>query len=98
MQPEQIERPSQQLTEDQQLILDQVDNAIALLDSSQHLVLFNQQLTQNWGLSADWLAQKPHFQEVCAQVVDHGYWYPAQAEQLQSILLATRGENILFSL
>jgi len=98
MQPEQIERASQQLTADQQLILDQVDNAIALLDSSQHLVLFNQQLTQNWGLSADWLAQKPHFQEVCAQVVEHGYWYPAQAEHLQSILLATRGENVLFTL
>ncbi|HEY9890235.1 MAG TPA: PAS-domain containing protein, partial [Candidatus Sericytochromatia bacterium] len=98
MQPEQIERHLQQLKAEQQLILNQVDNAIALLDSSHHLVLFNQQLMHNWGLSADWLAQKPPFHELCAQVVAQGYWYLAQAEQLLSLLLPTEAENVSFTL
>ena len=98
MQPEQIERHLQQLKAEQQLILNQVDNAIALLDSSHHLVLFNQQLTDNWGLSAEWLAQKPPFAELCAQVVAQGYWYPAQTEQILSLLLPTEAENVSFSL
>jgi len=98
MQPEQIERHLQRFKDDQQLILNQVDNAIALIDPSYHLVLFNQQFTQIWGLSADWLAQQPLFQEVCAQVVAHGYWSDAQSEQLQSTLLSADAENVSFSL
>lgn len=98
MQPEQMERHLQQFKEDQQLILNQVDNAIALLDPSHHLVLFNQQLTQIWGLSGDWLAQKPHFQDLCAQVVAYGYWSGAQSEQLQSALHSADAKNVSFSL
>lgn len=98
MQPEQIERHLQRFKDDQQLILNQVDNAIALVDPSHHLVLFNQQLTQIWGLSAEWLAQKPLFQDVCAQVVAHGYWSAAQSEHLQSTLLSVDAENVSFSL
>jgi signal transduction histidine kinase/ActR/RegA family two-component response regulator len=98
MQPEQIERQLEQLKEAHQLILNQVDNAIALVDSSHHLVLFNQQLTQNWGLCAEWLAQKPSFQEVCARVVANGYWCQAQAEQFQSLLLSDGTANLSLSL
>jgi len=98
MQPDRIERHLQQLKEEQQLILNQVDNAIALVDSSGHLVLFNQQLIQIWEISAEWLDQKPLFQEVCAQVVRAGYWSSAQAEQVKSILLRDDAENISFFL
>jgi signal transduction histidine kinase/ActR/RegA family two-component response regulator len=98
MQPEQIERHLQQFKEEQQLILDRVDNAIALLDPSHHLVLFNQQLVLFWGLSAEWLAQKPNFQDLCARVVAHGYWSASQSEQLQSALLSATAENVSFSL
>lgn len=98
MQPEQIERHLKQFKEEQQLILNQVDNAIALLDRSHHLVLFNQQLTQLWGLSVEWLAHKPDFQDVCAQVVAHGYWSSRQSEQLLSALLAADTDNVFFSL
>lgn len=96
MQPEQIERHLQQLKAEQQLIINQVDKAIALLDSSHHLVLFNQQLTQKWGLYADWLAQKPTFAEVCAEVVAQGYLAQAQAEQLRASLLPN--EDVAFAL
>lgn len=96
MQPEQIERHLQQLKAEQQLIINQVDKAIALLDSSHHLVLFNQQLTQKWGLCADWLAQKPTFTDVCAQVVAQGYLKQAQAEQLKASLLPA--EDVAFAL
>ncbi len=98
MQPEQIERQLKQFKEEQQLILNQVDNAIALLDPSHHLVLFNQQLTHFWGLSANWLAQKPHFKDICAQIVAQGYWSSTQSEQLLSTLLATDRDNVSFSL
>lgn len=96
MQPEQIERHLQQLKAEQQLIINQVDKAIALLDSSHHLVLFNQQLTQKWGLCAGWLAQKPAFYDVCAQVVAQGYLDKSQAKQLLASLLPA--ENVAFAL
>lgn len=96
MQPEQIERHLQQLKAEQQLIINQVDKAIALLDSSHHLVLFNQQLTQKWGLCADWLAQKPTFYDVCAQVVVQGYLNKAQAKQLLASLQPK--EDVAFAL
>lgn len=98
MQPDRIERHLQQLKEEQQLILNQLDNAIALVDSSGRLVLFNQQLIQIWEISAEWLDQKPLFQEVCAQVMRAGYWSSAQAEQVKSILLRDDAENISFFL
>ncbi len=98
MQPEKIEWHLQRLKEEQQLILNQIDNAIALIDSSQHLVLFNQQFTQLWGLSADWLAQKPRFQDVCTRIVAGGYWSRPQSEQVQSSLKQATAENVCFSL
>jgi len=98
MQPENIEWHLQRLKEEQQVILDQIDNAIAVIDSSHHLVLFNQQFTQLWGLPTNWLAQKPLFQEVCDQVVTSGYWSTQQSQQLQSTLLQTTAEKTSLSL
>jgi signal transduction histidine kinase/PAS domain-containing protein len=94
MQPEQIERHLQRFKEEQQLILDQFDSAIALFDSSQKLVLHNQKLAQIWGLSTDWLEQQPHFEELFAQVVACGYLSQAQYEQLQFTLPPTAAKNV----
>jgi signal transduction histidine kinase len=98
MQPEQIERHLQRIKEEEQLILNQVDNAIALFDSSHKLVLHNQKLAQIWGLSTEWLAQQPHFQDIFAQVLAHGYLSQAQYEQIYSILPPTSTANICLSL
>lgn len=89
MQPEQLEQHLQPLKEEQQLILNHVDNAIALFDRSQHLVLFNLKLSQIWGLSEEWLARQPHFDDVFAQVVAQGYLSEAQYMQLRSTLVDT---------
>lgn len=98
MQPEKIEWHLQRLKEEHQLILNQIDHAIALIDSSHHLVLFNQQLTQLWGLSADWLGQQPLFQQMCDRIVASGYWSSTQSERVQSTLKQTTTENVCFSL
>lgn len=98
MQPEKMEWHLQRLKEEQQLILNQIDNAIALIDSSHHLILFNQQFTQLWGLSTDWLVQKPLFSKLCEQIVAHGYWSVEQSQQLQSTLLPATTKNAVFSL
>lgn len=98
MQPEPTQEHLQPLQEEQQLILNQVDSAIALFNASHHLVLFNQKLAQIWGLSSEWLAQQPHFQDVCAQVVSHGYWNLDQHEQLQSALFHSDTASVSFFL
>lgn len=76
----------QQLREEQELILSQVDNAIALFDRSQHLVLFNQKLAQMWGLSISYLREQPHFTEVFTSVVKQRYWSRSQYKQLREIM------------
>ncbi|HEY9635426.1 MAG TPA: ATP-binding protein [Coleofasciculaceae cyanobacterium] len=98
MQPEQIEPHFQQLQEEQQLILNQIDNAIALFDSSHKLVLHNHKLAQLLGLSAEWLDKQPYFQELFAQVVAQGYLSQAQYEQIQAILPLTVTQNTTFFL
>ncbi|HEY9650265.1 MAG TPA: PAS-domain containing protein, partial [Coleofasciculaceae cyanobacterium] len=95
MQPEPSEWQLQRLKEEQRLILNQVDNAIALFDPLHHLVLYNQKLIHLWALSADWLDRHPHFQEFGAQVVIQGYWSLAQSEQLYSTLY--NPQNVSFS-
>lgn len=98
MHPEQTEQPLQQFKEEQQLILNQVDQAIALFDPSRKLVLHNQKLAQFWGLSAEWLEQQPLFEELFAQVVAYGYLSQAQYERLQSTLPVTSTKNVSFLL
>jgi two-component system, sensor histidine kinase len=99
MQPEQFEQHLQRLKEEQQLILNQVDNAIALFNPSQHLVLFNPKLAQIFGLSGDWLALQPHFDQVFAQVVAQGHLSQTQYEQLRAVLVdTTDAQNVSLSL
>jgi two-component system, sensor histidine kinase len=98
MQPEQIERHLQRFKEEQQLILDQIDSAIALFDSSHKLVLHNQKLADIWGLPTDWLKQQPHFEDFFAQVVTCGYLSQAQYEQIRSTLPSSAASNSSYSL
>ncbi|MGK7901151.1 MAG: ATP-binding protein [Hormoscilla sp.] len=85
----------QQLTEEQELILSQVDNAIALFNRSQHLVLFNQKLAHMWGLSVLYLKEKPHFTEVFTYVVKRGYWSRSQYKQLREIMETASNEGMV---
>lgn len=82
MNREQIERHLQRLKEERELILNQVDNAIALFDQSDRLVLFNQKLADIWGMSPDWLKEQPDCNVVFAKIIEQGYWSDQQGEQL----------------
>jgi len=69
------------------------ENAIALFDESQHLILFNQRLAALWGLSTDWLKQKPDLRLFFAEIVNCGYWSQAQYLQLIAAIDSTQVEN-----
>ncbi len=60
--------------EEQELILSQVDNAIALFDACHHLVLFNQKLAQMWGLDLPFLQRQPHIETVICSLMNQGHW------------------------
>ncbi|MBW4662954.1 MAG: response regulator [Chroococcus sp. CMT-3BRIN-NPC107] len=69
------------------------ENAIALFDKSQHLILFNQRLVSLWGLSADWLKQKPDLRSFFAEVVSLGHWSQAQYLQMVAEFESTQTEK-----
>lgn len=92
---EKIEMELQQLRADQELILNQIDNAIALFDPSDCLVLFNQKLAQIWGISSEWLETKPKSDLLFAEIVARGYWSSQQREQFQQALQQAKEQQSL---
>ncbi|WP_017721116.1 response regulator [Kamptonema formosum] len=94
MNQEQIERHLQRLKEERELILNQVDNAIALFDRTDRLVLFNRKLAEIWGLSPDWLKTQPHSDAIFAEVVGGGYWSAQQGEELGQALDRAETESV----
>lgn len=66
--------------------LERVGEAIAFFDSSDRLVVFNQQFCQNWGLDAGWLKQQPHYKEVFTEIVKQGYWSQAECDQFLNLV------------
>ena len=93
---EKMEIDWQQLSADQELILNQVDNAIALFDSSDCLVLFNKKLAQIWGLSPEWLETKPKCHLLFAEIVDRGYLSVQQWQEFQQALETSEDESLSF--
>ena len=86
----------QQLRADQELILNQVDNAIALFDSCDCLVLFNNKLARTWGLSPEWLATKPKCDLLFAEIVERGYLSVQQWQQFQQALEKSQDQSLSF--
>ncbi len=91
-----MEMELQRLREDQQLILNQVDNAIALFDSSQCLVLFNKKLARIWGLSPEWLATKPSWDLFFAEIVNRNYWSSEQWQEFKQAIQKSESESVSF--
>ncbi|MBD2183883.1 hybrid sensor histidine kinase/response regulator [Aerosakkonema funiforme] len=96
MHPESVELRLEKLKQDQELILDRVDNAIALFDYSHKLVLFNQKLSQIWGFSPEWLQSKPTYETVFAELVTRGFWSEVQKKQLASTIEPAEVENVSY--
>jgi signal transduction histidine kinase/ActR/RegA family two-component response regulator len=95
---EEIESRLQRLQIEQALILDQVDNAIALFDCHHRLILFNQKLAQMWDLTADWLTQQPSFHEVFTEITSRGGWQADQRRELEQAIAQTNPVGNSFSL
>lgn len=94
MNQEQIEKHLQRLKEEQELILNHVDNAIALFDRDNHLVLFNRKLAEIWEMSPDWFKDQPHIDVVFSSVVERGYWSPEQGKELRQALQNANNESV----
>jgi PAS domain S-box-containing protein len=76
------------------LILEQVDNAIALFDSSGTLTLFNSKLTQLWQISDSWLQTQPQCQQILSELLVQGNWSLEDCQQFEQAVQAT-SETVL---
>lgn len=86
----------EQWREEQELILNQIDNAIAQFDQNHRLSLFNLKLTQMWGLSTEFLEGKPDFESVVRKIVNQGYWGEEQCQYLKACLLKSQSQGTAF--
>ncbi|MEB3279303.1 MAG: ATP-binding protein [Lyngbya sp.] len=86
----------EQWRDEQELILNQIDNAIARFDQNSHLILFNLKLAQMWGLSTDFLESQPNFETVFAEIVNQGYWSEEQCQYLKACLLKSPSQGTAF--
>jgi len=86
MPSESFESELKQLREQQALILDQIDRAIALFDSSDRLINSNHAFLVLGGFSPDWLAQQPASQEVIDFLAAQGEWSKGQQKILEDII------------
>ncbi len=75
------------MSDEQELILSQVDNAIALFDSQHNLIIFNSKLTQLWGLSPELLKNHPHIEQVSDLLREKGAWSQLQCHHFKSCVL-----------
>ncbi|MGA7934116.1 MAG: PAS domain S-box protein [Kovacikia sp.] len=65
------------------LILEQVDDSIALFSSSRRLVRFNQRLVELWNLPIAWLQSHPHWNEILDRLIDQGQLIDLQVQDIQ---------------
>lgn len=70
------------MEDEQALILNRVDDAIALFNANQRLTLFNDKFQGMWQLDRTWLSGHPCLQEVLDAVVNQGYLSPEQCRQI----------------
>lgn len=87
--PENINKQVVRLTEEQELVLNQVDNAIAFFNPAGQLILYNQPLQNLWILDSAWLDSQPHFDRIAAFMIETGYWRPEHQTQLQEAIAKT---------
>jgi signal transduction histidine kinase/ActR/RegA family two-component response regulator len=88
---------SQEFQAEQVLILDQVDDAIALLNANQELVLFNQKLGQMWHLPVDWLSQRPTLSHILDRLEESGHWSQTQRHQVWEAYQSSSNEAVCIS-
>ena len=75
-----------QLQEQQALILEQIDRAIAIFDRHDRLITYNQSFLILGGFSPDWLAQQPSQQEIIEKMATQGKWSKGEQEILIDLI------------
>lgn len=86
MPSESLESDLEQLREQQALILEQIDRAIAIFDNSHRLINYNQSFLILGGFSPDWLAQQPSQKEVLSAMATNGKWSAGQQQILEDTI------------
>lgn len=94
MEPEQLQKQFDQLQREHQLILDRIDDAIALFDKSDRLISFNRQFGEIWGLSPEYLQTLPDFHQICTVLTEKGSCSHATCQLLQQIWEQSRSQPI----
>lgn len=72
------------------------ENAIAVFDNAERLVLFNYRLIATWELSADWLQKQPDLRSFFAEIVKRGYWSIEQNQQVLAAIESNQTESTLY--
>ena len=86
----------QQIQAERALILNNVDDAIALLDARQQLVLFNERLADMWGLTKSWLEQRPTLTAMLDRLVTQNHWTELQRQTvLEGCLKAHEQDRVI---
>lgn len=83
---ENISKQIVRLTEEQELVLNQVDNAIAWFNAAGQLILYNQPLQNLWGLDPTWLSSQPTLAQITRHLIATGHWLPEHETQLQEAI------------
>jgi len=86
MPSESLESDLKQLREQQALLLEQIERAIAIFDNSHRLINYNQSFLILGGFSTDWLAQQPSQQEILSAMATQGKWSTAQKQMLEDMI------------
>lgn len=73
--------------------LNPTENAIAVFDSTERLVLFNHRLAALWGLSPDWLQKQPDMRSFFVEVLKRGYWSSEQYQQVLAAIESNQSES-----
>ncbi len=86
MSQESLESEFQQLKEQQQLILNQIDRAIAIFDSQHRLINYNQSFLRLGDFSPEWLDQNPRQKAVLEALGNYRNWSWGQQHVLENII------------
>jgi signal transduction histidine kinase/ActR/RegA family two-component response regulator len=86
------------MSDEQELILRQVDNAIALFNSQHHLILFNSKLAQLWGVSPELLKNHPDIEQVAAMLRKQDIWSELQCDHFKNCVLNPLNQDLYYCL
>ncbi|MFP4132828.1 MAG: ATP-binding protein [Halothece sp.] len=86
MPSEPLESDLKRLQEQQALILEQIDRAIAIFDGNHRLINYNQSFQTLGNFSQQWLNSQPAQEEILTSMAQQGNWSTPQQKILEDII------------